>query len=144
MLKVPLFSTKLRLVLTNYLTHLTQVSPLVRLRAPFHNHSVNSLIQLQYIHLLTDWHIKPIARASPVSFIPNYPPARQGKYRDSAGCVTCDRVWPISCFQQVIAENQLFAATARANVTAQPAATIIISAKIMYLSFTSVKKRSIK
>ncbi len=41
-------------------------------------------------------------------------------------------------------KRQLFAATARANVTAQPAAMIIIRAKIMYLSFTYLKKRSIK
>ena len=40
--------------------------------------------------------------------------------------------------------NQLFAASARANVTAQPAAIIIIRAKMMYLTLTSLKKRSIK
>jgi len=40
--------------------------------------------------------------------------------------------------------NQLPAASARANVTAQPAAIIIIRAKMMYLTLTSPKKRSIK
>jgi hypothetical protein len=35
----------------------------------------------------------------------------------------------------------LFAASARANVTAQPAATMIIRARIMYFILTSAKKR---
>jgi hypothetical protein len=35
----------------------------------------------------------------------------------------------------------LFAASARANVTAQPAAMMTIKARIIYLIFTSVKKR---
>jgi len=43
-----------------------------------------------------------------------------------------------------MAKNQLFAANERANVTAQPATIIIIKAKIMYLSFTSVKNHSMK
>jgi len=79
-----------------------------------------------------------------MSFVPNYPPARQEKSPDSLLCAKCDLAWSISCFQQVIASNQFFAATARANVTAQPAAMIIIRANIMYLSLTSAKKRSIK
>ncbi len=40
--------------------------------------------------------------------------------------------------------NQLPAANARANVTAQPAAIITIRAKMMYLTLTSPKKRSKK
>ena len=40
--------------------------------------------------------------------------------------------------------NQLLAASARANVTAQPAAIITIRAKMMYLTLTSAKKRSKK
>ncbi len=40
--------------------------------------------------------------------------------------------------------NQLPAASARASVTAQPAAIITIRAKIMYLTLTSLKKRSKK
>jgi hypothetical protein len=84
------------------------------------------------------------ALASPIFFVPDYTPVRQGKSQDSVPFLMCDLVWAISCFQQVIAENQLFAATALANVTAQPATMIIIRAKIMYLSFISAKKRSIK
>ncbi len=40
--------------------------------------------------------------------------------------------------------NQLLTASARANVTAQPAAIITIRAKMMYLTLTSPKKRSKK
>ncbi len=40
--------------------------------------------------------------------------------------------------------NQLLTASARANVTAQPAAIITIRAKMMYLTLTSAKKRSKK
>ncbi|GAH41529.1 unnamed protein product, partial [marine sediment metagenome] len=43
-----------------------------------------------------------------------------------------------------VRRNQWCAASARANVTAQPAAIMIISAKIMYFILTSAKKRLIK
>jgi len=43
-----------------------------------------------------------------------------------------------------VRRNQLPAASARANVTAQPAAIITIRAKMMYFTLTSLKKRSKK
>jgi len=43
-----------------------------------------------------------------------------------------------------VGRNQLPAASARANVTAQPAAIITIMAKMMYFTLTSRKKRSKK
>ncbi len=43
-----------------------------------------------------------------------------------------------------VRRNQLFLASARASVTAQPAAIITIRAKMMYLTLTSRKKRSKK
>jgi len=43
-----------------------------------------------------------------------------------------------------VRRNHLFAASARANVTAQPAAIITIRAKMMYFTLTSLKKRSKK
>ena len=43
-----------------------------------------------------------------------------------------------------VRRNQLLFVSARANVTAQPAAIITIRAKMMYLNLTSLKKRSKK
>ena len=47
-------------------------------------------------------------------------------------------------YQPFVRRNQLLAASARANVTAQPAAIITIRAKMMYLTLTSAKKCSKK
>ncbi len=122
--------------------------------------------QFQTVHLLIDrmkpkllnFHLK--IRKKPEN--PQFPPNPANFSSESQ---ISNRIFPVLCVFSVasllflsimdckianiedtpfVRRNQLPAASARANVTAQPAAIITIKAKMMYLTLTSLKKRSKK